>query len=415
MLILTPSSFSVSGTPGPHTAVDWASSSDGQQVINHGTSALSALPADAETVLVLPPQSVSWHTVTLPKVPAARLRAVLDGLLEERLLSDTADLHFALAPGAKAGASVWVAACHKGWVKSWIQALDQSGHPVTRIVPGLSPLLASGGTETPDLIVHWAHHQTDQAWLASASAAGVSCTPLIPQVGAALATMAPVSETTQVQWLAEPVAAAQAEQCFDQRFTLLTLPDWLLRCAQSDWNLAQFDLSQSNSARRGQRLRQFWRELRSAPAWRPARWGLVALVAVQLIGVNAAAWQERRSLRSKQQSLSQVLQATFPDVKLVLDAPVQMQRELSNMRQARGQLSTGDLEAMLSAIAKASVEEPAVLRSIQYQRQANGGEGLFSGDASAATVWPKLQAALRRAGWDTAVQDNSITLSPAQP
>ena len=414
MLILTPSSFSVTGTPGSHTAVDWASSSDGQQVINHGTSALSALPADAEIVLVLPPQSVSWHRITLPKVPAARLRAVLDGLLEERLLSDTAEMHFALAPGAKAGASVWVAACHKGWVKSWIQALDESAHPVTRIVPGLSPLAASDA-ETPDLTVHWAHHHGDQAWMASTSAAGVSCAPLMPQAGAALAAMAPAGDGTQVQWLAEPATAALAEQCFDQRFTLLTLPNWLLRCAQSDWNLAQFDLSQSNSARRGQRMRQFWRELRSAPAWRPARWGLAALVAVQLIGVNVAAWQERRSLQTKQQALNQVLQTTFPNVTLVLDAPVQMQRELSSMRQASGQLATVDLEAMLSAIAKPSADEPAVLRSIQYQRQANGGEGQFSGDASAASAWPELQAALRRAGWATTVQDNSITLRPAQP
>lgn len=417
MLILTPSSFSTTNTAGPNAAVDWASSSDGQQVSNQGTSALSTLPADAELVLVLPPQAVSWHRIVLPKVPAARVRAVLDGMLEERMLSDTAELHFALAPGAKAGASVWVAACQKAWVKSWIQALEGSGRPVTRIVPGLSPLgtpAASGGVEASGMTVHWAHHQADQAWLASASAAGVSCTPLMAQAGAALDTLAP-TDNTNVQWLAEPATAAQAEQCFDQRFTLLTLPNWLLRCAQSDWNLAQFDLSLSNSARRGQRLRQFWRQLRSAPAWRPARWGLAALVAVQLIGINAAAWQERRALKTKQQAVGQILQTTFPNVTLVLDAPVQMQRELSNMLQSSGQLSTLDLEAMLSAIARASAKEPVALRSIQYQRQANGGNGQFVADESAAGVWPSLQAALRRAGWETTVQDASISLSPAQP
>ncbi|AOW11982.1 hypothetical protein LPB72_12340 [Hydrogenophaga crassostreae] len=400
--------------------MDWASSSDGQQVVTHGTSTLSTLstlPADAELVLVLPPQSVSWHKIALPKVPTARLRAVLDGMLEERLLSDTAELHFALAPGAKAGASVWVAACHKAWVKGWLQALEGSGRPVTRIVPGLSPLgttTASGGGEATGMKVHWAHHQSEQAWLASASTTGVSCTPLMAQAGAALDTLAPTDDAN-VQWLSEPAAAAQAEQCFDQRFTLLTLPNWLLRCAQSEWNLAQFDLSLSNSARRGQRLRQFWRQLRSAPAWRPARWGLAALVAVQLIGVNAAAWQERRALKTKQQAISQILQTTFPNVTLVLDAPVQMQRELANMQQSNGQLSTLDLEAMLSGIARASAKEPVALRGIQYQRQANGGNGQFVADESAAGVWPGLQAALRRAGWETTVQDASISLSPAQP
>jgi general secretion pathway protein L len=416
VLILTPSSFSITSTAGPNAAVDWASSPDGRQVSNHGTSALSALPTDAELVLVLPPQSVSWHQIALPKVPAARLRAVLDGLLEERLLSDTAELHFALAPGAKAGATVWVAACHKAWLQRWVQALEQSGRPVTRIVPGLSPLsaTAAGETTAPGLTVHWAHHQSDQAWLASASATGVSCTPLTPQAGAALDITAP-SDNAQVEWLTEPAAAAQAERCFDQRFALLTLPNWLLRCAQSGWNLAQFDLSLSNSARRGQRLRQFWRELRGSPAWRPVRWGLAALVAVQLIGINAAAWQERRALKAKQVAVSQVLTSTFPHVTLVLDAPVQMQRELANIRQSSGQLSTLDMEAMLSAIARAGAEEPVTLRSIQYQRQGSAGDGQFVGDESAATAWPRLEAALRRAGWDTSVQDNRLTLRPAQP
>ncbi|HEY9096807.1 MAG TPA: type II secretion system protein GspL [Hydrogenophaga sp.] len=416
MLILTPSSFSVTSTPAPATAVDWARTSDGLQVIDHGTSALSALPTDAELVLVMPPQSVSWHQITLPKVPAARLRAVLDGLLEERLLSDTSELHFALAPGAKASAVVWVAACHKAWLKRWVQALEDVGRPVTRIVPGLSPLAPTetDEVEAPGVTLHWAHQQSDQPWLASASAEGVSCSPLVPQVGSALDITAP-TPGAQVQWLAEPAVAAQAEQCFDLRFTLLTLPNWLLRCAQSDWNLAQFDLSLSNAARRGQRMRQLWRELRTAPGWRPARWGLVAMLAIQVIGLNAAAWQERRALKEKQQALGQILQTTFPNIQLVLDAPVQMQRELANMRQSNGQLSTADLEAMLSAIALAAAEEPVAMNSIQYQRQGNSGEGHFAAGGSGATLWPQLLPALQRAGWEATIQDNRITLRPAQP
>ena len=416
VLILTPSSFSVTSTAAPATAVDWARTSDGLQVIDHGTSALSALPDDPELVWVMPPQSVSWHRITLPKVPAARLRAVLDGLLEERLLSDTTELHFALEPGTKAGAAVWVAACHKAWLKRWVQALDDIGRPVTRIVPGLSPLAptATSDGEAPDLTVHWAHHQSDQPWLASASATGVSCSPLMPQAGSALDITAP-SPSAQVQWLAEPAVATQAEQCFDQRFTLLTLPDWLLRCAQTSWNLAQFDLSLSNSARRGQRMRQLWRELRTTPAWRSARWGLAALLAVQVIGLNAAAWQERRSLKEKREALGQILQNTFPDVKLVLDAPVQMQRELTNMRQSSGQLSTSDLEAMLSGIALASAEEPIAMSSIQFQRQGNGGEGHFTANGSGAALWPRLKPALQRAGWEGTIQDSRITLRPEQP
>ena len=425
MLILTPASFSLSSAAGPAAAVDWATSANGQQVIDQGTGPVSALPMHDEVVLVLPPQSVSWHKIALPKAPAARMRAVLDGMLEERLLSDTTELHFALAPGAKAGQTLWVAACHKAWVKSWLLALENAGRPVTRIVPALAPLSdaaahdpaaqtgSSGG-------VHWAHLQSGQAWVASANAQGVACTPLTPHTGAALAGLSPAgaADAAPSVWLAEPAVAALAEQCLDQRFTLLTLPNGLLRSAQSAWNLAQFDLSLSTSARRGQRWRQSWRQWRSAPAWKAARWGLGALVAAQLIGVNAAAWQEKRSLETKKQALSQILQSTFPHVKLVIDAPVQMQREISLMRQSSGQLSTHDLEAMLAGLAQASADQPLVLRSLQYQQQAsgaNGTSGRFVSAEAPSAAWPSLQQALSRAGWQASLEDATLTLRPAKP
>ena len=47
------------------------------------------------------------------------------------------------------------------------------------------------------------------------------------------------------------------------------------------------------------------------------------------------------------------LQQTFPQVKVVVDAPVQMERELALLRQAAGTLSARDLEPLLAAAAQA--------------------------------------------------------------
>ena len=417
MLILTPASFSLTSAAGPGAAVDWATSANGQQLNDQGTGSVSALPAHDEVVFVLPPQAVSWHQITLPKVPASRLRAALDGMLEERVLNDTAELHFALAPGAKAGSAVWVAASHKAWVKGWVQALEAAGRPVTRIVPGWSPLMPTPGSPAAEpALLHWAHLQAGQPWLASATATGIGCIPLTPQSGAALASLlGQANEGSAVRWCAEPAAAALAEQCLDQRFELLTVPSWLLRCAQSDWNLAQFDLSLSTAARRGQRLRQRWRQWRSAPAWRAARWGLGMLVVVQILGLNAAAWQERNAIQTKQQALGHILKSSFPNVSLVLDAPVQMQRELSRMRQSSGQLSTSDLEAMLAGIAQASADNPVALSSIRYTGQVTGAEGRFSSADNGSSPWPALVDALQRAGWQATTDGITLTLRPGQP
>lgn len=415
MLILTPTSFSVASATASGATLDWARSGNGQQLAEHGTCAASLLPADEDVVLVLPPHAVSWHRATLPRVANAKLRAVLDGVLEEHLLSDSAELHFALEPGGRSGQTVWVAACHKAWLKTWLQILEDAGRPVSRIVPSIWPHLASSRSVTPPT-VHWAHHQAGRPWLASASALGVVCTPLQPGSTGVAAQVTPTpgdAETPDgaIQWLAEPAAASEAEQLLGQRFELVALPAWLLRCAQSEWNLAQFDLSLSSTARRGQRLRQTLRQWRSAPAWRPARWGLAALLVVQLIGLNAAAWQERRVLAAKQQALGQTLQRSFPQVKLVLDAPLQMQRELARLQQASGTLSHGDLEAMLGVLGQATDDPAAALSSIDF----SSAEGRFTVTPGSEDALPTLQQTLQRSGWQAQLKDTELTLRPATP
>jgi general secretion pathway protein L len=415
VLILTPADFSVASASGPAAVLDWASSVNGETVIDNGQSPASTLPRDDDVVLVLPPRVVSWHRLAVPKVGGARLRAVLDGLLEDRLLSDTAELHFAIEPGGRAGQTVWVAACDRSWLRGWLQALETAGRPVARIVPALWPLAPVNGA-LPTL--YWAHDEGDQPWLATASPLGVRCTPLedggqvesafggTPNAAGSLAYELLNANPEDTRLLADPVVSGLAERVFNQRFDLISKPSWLLQCAQSDWNLAQFDLSLSAGARRGQRLRQTLRRLRSAPEWRAARWGLSALVAVQLLGLNLAAWSERNSLSAKQQAVTQTLQQTFPQVTLVLDAPVQMQRELARLQQASGELSNNDLEAMLGALAQNNPIEGAAPGSVNFTTGELRAGAWALDDAGLGAV----QGALERSGWRVRSDGAELTL-----
>jgi general secretion pathway protein L len=433
VLILTPSDFSIAPAAGPTAQLDWASSASGQEVLDHGQSAASLLPRDDDVVLVLPPRAVSWHRLTLPKTGAARLRAVLDGLLEDRLLTDTTEMHFALEPGGRAGQTVWVAACERAWLRSWLQALEAAGRPVSRIVPSLWPLApldgpaAAGNDLSPAPTLHWAHDEGNQVWLATANPLGVRCTPLpdsnhsafgdsafsgLSTTAGSLTNELLNADPDTTRLLADPAVASRAERAFNQRFELVPRPSWLLQCAQSDWNLAQFDLSLSAGARRGQRLRQTLRRLRSAPAWRPARWGLGALVAVQLVGLNLAALSERNSLRAKQQAVTQTLQQTFPSVTLVLDAPAQMQRELARLQQASGQLAIGDLETMLAAVARSTPGDGVAAATIAYT-PSEARLGRWPGGEDTLRA---VQEALERNGWRVRNDGAELTLQPgSQP
>ncbi len=433
MLIVTASDFSVAPAASSSAMVDWALSADGEMVLDHGQCAASLLPRDADVVLVLPPRAVSWHRVVLPKVPQAKLRAVLDGLLEERVLSDISELHFALEPGGRSGQTVWVAACAKAWLLSWLQALESVGRPVSRIVPSLwplTPLTPTSDANDADLsaepTLHWAHDEGEQVWLATSCPQGVRCTPLRESAnstfgesafgGMASATSGPpidiaTSDPGTTRWLADPSVAAMAERALNQRFDLVSRPSWLLQCAFSDWNLAQFDLSLSSGARRGQRWRRTVRRWRSSPSFRAARWGLAALVAVQLVGLNVTAWAERSAIDAKKVAVRQTLQQTFPHVSLVLDAPVQMQRELSQLLKVSGALAPGDLENQLGVIAQSSVEPRPFPTSIAY----SDNEGSFGAWRGSEESLNALIQAMERVGWQVRVEGSDMFIRPPMP
>jgi general secretion pathway protein L len=76
-------------------------------------------------------------------------------------------------------------------------------------------------------------------------------------------------------------------------------------------------------------------------------------VGANLIGLNAWAWKERASLDGKREAVRGALTQTFPHVKVVVDAPIQMQREVALLRQSTGVASGRDFEALLGALSGA--------------------------------------------------------------
>jgi len=282
--------------------------------------------------------------VTLPQGSlgsAVRLRSVLDGLLEDRLLDDPQSLHFALEPGAKTGVPVWVAACNRIALRSALQALEAADRRVTRVVPEFAPqpegapprLYVTGDEEAPQLTV--------------CDATGVATLPL-SATGLALAGSAPL-DTAVIS--AEPAVAAQAETVLERSVPIVQTAERWLQAMRAPWDLAQFDLATTGRARAGKKFAQIVQTLRHAPQWRAARWGAVVLVAAQLIGLNAWAWKERSALDAKRSAVNKLLTDTFPSVKLVVDAPVQMAREVAALQQATGGVAAPDLEPMLGALA----------------------------------------------------------------
>lgn len=365
-------------------------SNDAQNRGKSGVATLSELPKADATILVVSAHALSWHQIDLPKVPKARLRAALDGLLEERLLDDTSAMALALSPEAqtgKAAVGAWVAACDKAWLTSNLHAFDAAGTRITQVVPEFWPqnetqIVVSGVPE--------------EAWITRADAQGVITVPLRAGdtsgvLGALLANFSP-----ETPILAEPAVVALAEQIFSHKVALRQHSEGLLQSATSLWELAQFEQSLSGDSQGVKSVIRHWQNFWQSPAWRPARWGLTAFLLANIVGLNVWAWQQKSSLSAKRMQMNILLTQSFPNVKVVVDAPQQMGRELSVLRQSTGANTAQNFESMLSAFSGVNSTTAGVFmtpNAIEYV--ANGinlkGIKLAGNELSAAQAKLKTQ------------------------
>jgi general secretion pathway protein L len=382
----------------PSTEFEFVLTRDGSTVEQHGFAQAALLPgasrAGMEVVALAPAEMISWHRVELPKGTTAaspRLRAVLEGLLEDQLLDEPESLHFALQSVRGAGA-MWIAACDRAWLRSAVQTLEAAGRPATRIVPEFTPegdpvLHALGDPQRPVLVM--------------AGAEGVAALPLSPQ---ALSLLPSLPEDTRC--VAEPAVAALAEQLLGRAPVLQQPAERWVRSARSAWDLAQFEFSSSGGARAWKKLGTAWADLLAAPQWRPARWGAVLLVALNLVGLNAWAWRERAALQGKNEEIRATLTQTFPQVKVIVDAPLQMEREVAALRQLTGGSSGRDLEAMLAALGSTAPAGRSVT-AIDY----SGGELRVKGVASTPEDAQALKESLRGLGYGAVLQGDALVVT----
>jgi general secretion pathway protein L len=381
--------------------LDYVLSADGLHVNSQGRCLPADLPTAQSVVAVLPADDAGWHRITAPKAPAARLRQALAGVLEEQLLEDDADLHLAVAPGLKAGEALWVAAISKGWLKAQLAAIEATGLTVDRLVPAWAP-------DGPPA-AHVYRHETDSGdsglRLAWRDADGAVVLPLDSDSARAL--LAHLPTEAGVSWTASPDTAAQAAELTGQTVPTRSAAELMLAAAGSAWNLRQFDLSPQHRGSRAARdaLRHFLFE----PTWRPVRLGLVLLLGLQLVGANLWAWQQRQALNQRKTAMVSLLQTTFPQVRGVRDAPVQMQMEVDRLRAAAGQASDTDLEPLLYAAQAAwpSTRGPAETISFEPGKLILGSTGWSAAETEG------FQSRLRPLGLDARVEPGKLTLTRA--
>lgn len=376
---------------------DWALTLDGRQVASEGRSAATALPTADAVIALVDDADLSWRVVDLPRA-GRQMRAALAGKLEEQLLDDPDTLHFALEPDAEGGDSAWVAITSRAWLSEQLAHLDAAHVFVDRVAPLAWPdelprghFFEAQGAGSEAVALRWSHSD------------GVATLPLQGGLGRQFF---PPGLVHAAQWTATPAVATAAERWLGTAVSVQTPAQRALAVLDSGWNLRQFDLAPR--ARGTRALRMFGRALMRKP-WQPVRWGVGALVVVQLLGLNLWAWRQNAELKQRRAAIAATLTEAFPQIRNPLDPPVQMQRNLDLLRASAGSVGEQDLEALLAAAATAWPADRPPVEALAFEP----GRLTLSAPGWAPAQVDNFRTQLLSDGWQLDAGEGKLTLSRA--
>ena len=150
-----------------------------------------------------------------------------------------------------------------------------------------------------------------------------------------------------------------------------------------------------------------------SPEWRPVRWGVAALVAAQLVGLNLWAWHQRGAIEARQAAMQAIVRATYPNANpqdIQRDADAVMQRETQALRSFAGKPGDADLEPMLQAAASAGPADRPAVETLGFEP----GRLTLSAPGWSDAQTAQFRSLLRPTGWAVEAAEGRLVLSRAR-
>lgn len=331
-----------------------------------GKNTLDRIPIDQPAVLLLAPDDVLLTSGRVPPVPSSRLRDALPNLLEDYVLGDAAALHVAVGPAGEE--STALAAVNRAWLRRILERARDAGQRITAVLP--ESLCVPLAEASWSLVCGIEEGVLRNVWLRSgpAQAQALPLEPAPAQVVVELIVAQTetaarprsvdlyVPKALEPRW--RPVAALIANDIRVHHGTPLRA--WIEQGGPDQGPNAPVSLLQH--------------EFAEAVVGRAAvkRWGraLALLLVLFLIQLLALQWQwaglraQASQLRSDEETL---FRGAFPDVRVVLDPTLQMNRELAALRSGAGRTDKGDFSSLVPELAQLFASLPAnSLRQMVY-------------------------------------------------
>jgi general secretion pathway protein L len=345
------------GWPEGHGMIHWRLRGDAGAAPHGQVTELNQIPGVGAMTRVhawTPPSETLLTRVTLPTRSRAKIQQALPYALEDQLIGEPDQLHFAYR--VLDDASLAVAITARARLDAWISQLTDAGLRPTSLCPAelALPLLAGSWSA--------AFHE-DEIWVRTGMASGFVCATSVDAPPSMLETA--LREARGKEAAPHVLTVMQAPTDFDQNAWATQLNLTVQTQKQDFWathheTAPSLNLLQGSYAPSSQMQAMI-------PALRPAAI-MLAIWLVGSLGFNTWEWwQLKRTHENLRQEMMSLFKRTFPDAQVVVDPALQMQRLVDDM-QGKGGKSTGaDMLPLLENIAPVIQASPQFkLRGMQY-------------------------------------------------
>ena len=380
---------------------------DQRNALRRGRNTLADLPQCTETEVVISASMLNFIQVTLPVGNRQKVLGALPFLVEDSIISPPEDIHAVIA--AQSGNEATVAVIQKECVKRILECLAHAGIQAKRMFPELLlPELQQGS---------WALvFRGQDGFVRTGLAQGFSLSQAdtedaTPPLALRLALSLAIAQTSETASASEfgrpnelfvygdlPAQAATWQEQLGIPMVRALQQEWLIENITPAFNLLQGEFQPASGI--GRKL----------VAFRPA--AIVALCLLTLhFGFSVLDYGVKsRKNRQIEQDMVSLFKASFPQATVVVDAQLQMQRNLDELKHTAGESGNADFLPLLSAVtAKVGAISNDKLLGISYQ----GGKltlHLLMPDMAQAQA---LRQKLTRSGM-SAVIENAHPVGQAQ-
>ncbi len=342
---------------------------------------LSTLLQQAQrVVLLLAASDVSLFRIAVPPLTAARLKAALPALVEDRVIGDPADCAIAVGVpngnGVGAGAisgsgnECLVAVADRAWLQNWLDALRRHGARRISALPFVLCLPLPANRVAASVVEHGA--QRELALRLSAQEG----------MGLPLSSDGAEQLPTEVFQLLSTFAAQRAVQLslppslldiFRRAYAPLDVPgesattdDAAANAVDEAQPVAAIELREENWAAWVEGAGHVAIDLASAITaddsegtdWRSWRWPIAlaaSLLLLNVVALNWDWWQMRSEGAQLRDAMERSFRRSFPNETLV-DPVAQLRQKIALSKQAAGESAPGDFIALAASLGDAWTE-----------------------------------------------------------